>query len=92
MYYDYYAPGHTLNRSWCKETGNLNKRQEYAWYSFGSITVCCAADLSAECRLEQIEAEVMQNLSHLTHAPGEAAAAAAAMVYGPVDFGLQSTF
>ena len=26
MYYDYYAPGHTLNRSWCKETGNLNTR------------------------------------------------------------------
>ena len=26
LYYDYYAPGHTLNRSWCKETGNMNTR------------------------------------------------------------------
>ena len=26
LYYDYYAPGHTLNRSWCRETSNLNMR------------------------------------------------------------------
>ena len=30
VYYDYYAPGHMLNRSWCKETGNLNTRQKCA--------------------------------------------------------------
>ena len=32
LYYDYYAPGHTLNRSWCRETSNLNMRNRWgAW-------------------------------------------------------------
>ena len=30
LYYDYYAPGHTLNRSWCRETSNLNMRNRWA--------------------------------------------------------------